>query len=87
MINLSNGRELLVSLMTPQAVRRKDAYHVYSAESSWIVSEISLCHVKRIIPGAIWTNGGHYFNAVFILTFLFTQTELPQLCADGIVNK
>lgn len=44
--------------MTPQAVRRKDVYHVNSIESSWIVSEISLFQVKDIIQGAIWIDGG-----------------------------
>ena len=72
MIDAPNERGALVGLMTLQAVRRKDAYHVNSIESSWIVSEISLSHVKQIIPRAIWTDGGHYSLGVFISTFIFT---------------
>lgn len=59
-IDVPNELGLLVELMTLQAVRRKDAYHGNSIESSWIVSEVSLSYVKQIIPRAIWTDRGHY---------------------------
>lgn len=59
-IDVPNERGALVRLMTPQAGRRSAAYHVNSIESSWIVSEISLSHVRQIIPRAIWTDEGHY---------------------------
>lgn len=60
MIDVPDDRGALFGPMTSQAVRRNDAYYVNSIESGWIVNEISLSHVKQIIPRAIWTDGGHY---------------------------
>lgn len=80
-IDMPNERGALVGLMTSQAVRRNDAYHDNSIESSWIVSEISLSHVQQIIPRAIWTDGGHYSKGKFISTFILTWTRaITTLC-------
>lgn len=69
----------LVRQMTPQAVRRKEAYHGNSIESSWIVSEISLSHVKQIIPRAIWVDGGHYSKA-YSYQYLYSHRAITVLC-------